>query len=118
MIKYNEIETLLLVYENEFFSRNMELFEPKMNDFKRWLESLPDFVADIYRNHGFEKSIDTRDFLRFYHVEILGLSIRDFLVFKNLTNKEIEYWDKMEKERIVALNEMKKNPNIRKLFTE
>jgi uncharacterized protein YfdQ (DUF2303 family) len=108
MSEFNEIETVLLVYQQEFFRINAELFEPTVSDFNKWLDNLPDSLQNYYRREGFVNSRNVIDFLKYYYEQIVGVSIRDFIASKGLSKEYLDYWDNMQDARQILFDDINK----------
>jgi uncharacterized protein YfdQ (DUF2303 family) len=108
MSEFNEIETVLLVYQQEFFRINAELFEPTVSDFNKWLDNLPDSLQYYYRREGFDNSRNVIDFLKYYYEQIVGVSIRDFIASKGLSKEYLDYWDNMQDARQILFDDINK----------
>lgn len=70
-------------------------FNPTVEEFNDWLEGLPPNIADAHREMGFEKSISSLPFRRFYN-ELHDIGLDEYL--KNyLSDEDFDYHNQIRK---------------------
>jgi hypothetical protein len=70
-------------------------FNPTVEEFNDWLEGLPPNIADAHREMGFEKSITSLPFRRFY-MELHDIGLDEYLK-KYLSDEDFDYHNQIRK---------------------
>lgn len=65
-------------------------FNPTVDEFKDWLEGLPPNIAEGHREMGFEKSINSLPFRRFYN-ELHDVGLDEYIQ-KHISSEDFEYY--------------------------